>query len=197
MDNRPFNLLTDNLPEYVLIAGKKEHIFTATAIAIDCLAVLQDTALDDSIKQEYLMSRIYPGNIPHSKEAMEEAIKFLKGAPCPEYEKANLPHSGEQSIYWSLDASAICASFRQAYGLRLEEIKAMHWWEFLALLYNIPSDTRMGSLFATRSRVVDPKLKPEQQRVEKEIKRSARPKDTRPKKEKQKSAIKTLVSGLT
>lgn len=196
---KTFNLITHELPETVTIAGKKERIFTSTAIAMDCIEVLQEPSYEETIKALYIVERMYPRQNftdEEKSEALARAIDFLNGAPTPEYEKANLPHSGERAIYWSLDSPAITASFRQAYNITLDELRRLHWWEFLALLYNIPSETRLGALFHTRSETIDMTKKPEQQTRQREIKKSARPKDERPKEEKQKSAVKSLVDSL-
>lgn len=165
---------------------------------MDCMSIQQDSSLDDDVKAEYLLSRFYSSNVERDDRGMafQHALNFLKGAPTPEYERANIPSSGECPVYWDLDSPAIYASFRQAYGMTLEDIRCLHWWEFLALLYNIPAESRMGYLFATRSRVVDTTLKPKDQIKEREIKKSARPKDTRSRAEKQKDAMRTLAGAL-
>ena len=72
----------------------------------------------------------------------------------------------------------------------------MHWWEFLALLQNIPSDTRMGQLFSTRASLVDVKAKPDQQMRQREVKKAAKPKDTRTKEEKQRDAMKAMAEAF-
>lgn len=198
MAERPYNLICNAFSNSTRIHGHTYIYFTNTAVCMDCMSALQDSSLDEDIKTEYLLSRFYSSSVDRDDRGMafQHALNFLKGAPTPEYEKANIPSSGECPIYWDLDSPAIYASFRQAYGITLEEIRRLHWWEFLALLYNIPSETRMGTLFATRSKVVDTSLKPKDQLREREIKKGARPKDTRTRGEKQKDAMKTLASAL-
>lgn len=195
---RPFNLICNTFSNSIKVNGRTYIYFTNTAVCMDCMSLLQDPSVNDDIKAEYLLDRFYSSNVERDDRGMafQNALNFLKGAPTPEYEKVNIPSSGECPIYWDLDSPAIYASFRQAYGITLEEIRRLHWWEFLALLYNIPSETRMGTLFATRSKVVDTSLKPKDQLREREIKKGARPKDTRTREEKQKDAMKTLASAL-
>lgn len=44
------------------------------------------------------------------------------------------------------DSALITASFRQVYGLSLDDTCNLHWWEFLALFSSIPSE---GNTFGT------------------------------------------------
>lgn len=200
MRRRPYNMICSDLPTTVEVAGKRWPINTATSVCLDCMELLQDAdkEKDEGVKTLYILRTLYPTQPPAScaTEAMDVAIGFLRGAPVLEYGKTNLPHSDEPVIYWGLDAGAIIASFRQAYGMDREAVRRMHWWEFLQLLWNLPSDTRMGQLFATRSHAIDPKTKGEQRLREGEIKKGARPKDERTKEEKKRDAMKALASAL-
>lgn len=53
-----------------------------------------------------------------------------------------LKGSGPVSISFSVDADRIIAAFWQAYGIDLTK-ERLHWWVFVALLDNLPDDTRM------------------------------------------------------
>lgn len=192
-----FNLITGKLPCDVIVNGFLCPIYTNTSICMDCLVALESD-MPEEAKKKIVLGRLFSGPIYEGdrEAAFSAALEFLRGAPTPEYEKANIPHSKEQSIFWSLDSPAIVASFHQAYGLTLKELKDMHWWEFLALLQNIPSDTRMGQLFSTRASLVDVKAKPDQQLRQREVKKAAKPKDTRTKEEKQRDAMKAMAEAF-
>lgn len=192
-----FNLITGKLPCDVVVNGLLCPIYTNTSICMDCLVALESD-MPEEAKKKIVIGRLFSGAIYEGNRdaAFSAALEFLRGAPTPEYEKANIPHSKEQSIFWSLDSPAIVASFHQAYGLTLKELKDMHWWEFLALLQNIPSDTRMGQLFSTRASLVDVKAKPDQQLRQREVKKAAKPKDTRTKEEKQRDAMKAMAEAF-
>lgn len=200
MKRRQYNLICNDLPRSILVSGKEYQINTATSVCIDCMEMLQDSDGEKTVgvRTMYVLRALFAAfpSPDHANEAMDAALEFLRGAPVPEYGKANLPHSNEPVIYWALDAGAILSSFRQAYGMTREEVRRMHWWEFLSLLWNIPSDTRMGQLFATRSHAIDPKAKGEQKLRESEVKKGARPKDERTPQEKKRDAMKALASSL-
>ena len=200
MKGRPYNLICNELPAHVMVAGREWPVYTATSVCLDCMEMLQDPDGEktDGIRTMYVIQTLYVTQPPaeHAAEALAAAMDFLRGASVPEYGRANLPHSNEPAIYWALDAGAILASFRQAYGMTRDEVRRMHWWEFLSLLWNIPSDTRMGQLFATRSHAIDPKAKGDERRRETEVKKGARPKDERTPEEKKWDANRTLASVL-
>lgn len=195
-----YNLIVRMLPTEIKIGARRFPLVTWTSRAIDVLVTLDDKNLSTNEKMRYAISRLTFASIEdvamYCEEIYTELMRYLQGPPTPEYEVANLPRSHEPIIYWNLDSPAIVASFRQAYGISLEELQKMHFWEFRTLLFSIPADTRLGLLFATRSKVIDPKLKGEDRRKEAELKKSARPKDKRTLEEKEKGAMEQLAGIL-
>lgn len=199
-----YNFLSYDLTkEIILVDGTRIALNTWTARAIDALVILEGIKGNEfelEAKGRYIISRLTYATTEqieaHGGEILNLIVDYLKGAPTGEYEPSGLPHSDEPLIYWDLDSPAIVASFRQAYGISLSDLQKMHFWEFRTLLFALPADTRMGSLFATRSRVIDSKAKGEDRLKEEKIKKSARPKDTRTLEEKEKDAKKQLASIL-
>lgn len=196
-----YNFLTYELPKDITLSnGIKILLYTWTARAVDSLIALSDRDMADADKAQYIISRLTYASKEqidkHGAEILSLLVEYLKGASTPEYEPSGLPSSNEPMIYWDLDSPAIVASFRQAYGIGLSELQKMHYWEFRSLLFSLPSDTRMGGLFSTRSKVIDSKVKGEDRIKEEKVKKSARPKDTRTLEEKEKDAKKQLASIL-
>lgn len=62
-----------------------------------------------------------------------------------------LKGNGPVSISFSVDADRIIAAFWQAYGIDLTK-ERLHWWVFVALLDNLPDDTRMMQVAHIRTR---------------------------------------------
>lgn len=86
---------------------------------------------------------------------VEKALRCFTGAALPDDRKGlldaifravlgqeKLKGSGPVSISFSVDADRIIAAFWQAYGIDLTK-ERLHWWVFVALLDNLPDDTRM------------------------------------------------------
>ena len=79
--------------------------------------------------------------------AIEIVHEFFIGKPSNAKESER---SGEPIIDYTIDAALIYASFMQAYGLDLIEVKHLHWHKFLALLNGLPKDTIMSQVVGYR-----------------------------------------------
>lgn len=167
--NRPFSLLTDELPRHIYIQdGTIEiDIKTDTLTALQCLSMLDNDNIPESIRVYCVMDtilaegeEIIPGMI---SDAFSAILDFLKGFPVEGSTK-----SREPILSYSQDHAYIVAAFRQAYGMSLEDIQRTHWWEFQALLSGLPEDTRLSQIMRIRSMDIDPKASPaEKLRIQK------------------------------
>lgn len=78
-------------------------------------------------------------------EIFDRLINFDKSSKSDEPE----------TISFAQDAPYIYAAFRQAYGIDLfKEQGKLQWWEFMALLSAIPSDTRLCDIIDIRTRKI-------------------------------------------
>lgn len=157
-DTQRFCLLTSRLPFHIRAGGSDWMIDTRAAVAIDCLVAFQDTSIPEEVKPAYACSRLilvdalnsFPANL--IGEAFGACNKYLSGPP-------ELAPSNPQSktvikpvMDYIQDAEAIVASFWHAYGLTLEQTTNLHWWIFMALLKNIPSDTTFSRIVNLRAK---------------------------------------------
>lgn len=79
------------------------------------------------------------------KEIFDKLINFDK----------NTSDTEAETISFAQDAPYIYAAFRQAYGIDLfKEQGKLQWWEFMALLSAIPSDTRLCDIIDIRTRKI-------------------------------------------
>lgn len=79
------------------------------------------------------------------KEIFDKLINFDK----------NTSDTEAETISFEQDAPFIYAAFRQAYGIDLfQEQGKLQWWEFMALLSAIPSDTRLCDIIDIRTRKI-------------------------------------------
>lgn len=67
--------------------------------------------------------------------------------------------SGKPVFSFSEDAGCIYAAFREAYGIDLQQIDYMHWWEFRSLFDWLPDDTEIKQRIMYRS--IDPGTVPD------------------------------------
>ena len=169
MNERPFSLLTDELPRSVFIQdGTIEiDIKTDTLTALQCLSMLDNDDIPDSVRVSCVVETILAKGeeIPQSMylDAFSAILDYLKGFPVEGGTK-----SREPVFSYSQDHAYVVAGFRQAYGMSLEDIHRTHWWEFQALLSGLPEGTRLSQIMRIRSMDVDPKASPaEKMRIQK------------------------------
>lgn len=169
MDNRPFSLLTDELPRSVFIQeGTIEvDIKTDTLTALQCLSMLDNDDIPDSVRISCVIETILADGeeIPPDLylDAFSAILEYLKGFPVEGGTK-----SREPVFSYSQDHAYVVAGFRQAYGMSLEDIHRTHWWEFQALLSGLPEGTRLSQIMRIRSMDIDPKASPaEKLRIQK------------------------------
>lgn len=199
MNGRPFCILTDRLPTFVMIDGDERpwDINPKAAVAIDCLLKLSED-IDDAYKIQYACKRIIIGRNeghPDFAKAFPAVAAFLAGAPADDEERPQAARRPEPVMDYLQDADAIVAAFQQAYGLSLDEVCDMHWWRFLALLRNLPDDTRMSEIIRIRTMPIDVKDSPKRQQAVRSAKKAVAIKDRRTPEQK-KEALKDAFADL-
>ena len=167
--DRPFSLLTDELPRSVCIQdGTIEiDIKTDTLTALQCLSMLDNDDIPDAVRISCVIETILAEGeeIPPDLylDVFSAILDYLKGFPVEGGTK-----SREPVFSYSQDHAYVVAGFRQAYGMSLEDIHKTHWWEFQALLSGLPEGTRLSQIMRIRSMDIDPKASPaEKLRIQK------------------------------
>ena len=167
--DRPFSLLTDELPRSVFIQeGTIEiDIKTDTLTALQCLSMLDNDDIPDAVRISCVIETILAEGeeiLPDMYlDAFSAILDYLKGFPVEGGTK-----SREPVFSYSQDHAYVVAGFRQAYGMSLEDIHKTHWWEFQALLSGLPEGTRLSQIMRIRSMDIDPKASPaEKLRIQK------------------------------
>ena len=169
MNDRPFSLLTDELPRSVFIQdGTIEiDIKTDTLTALQCLSMVDNDDIPDAVRISCVIETILAEGeeiLPDMYlDAFSAILDYLKGFPVEGGTK-----SREPVFSYSQDHAYVVAGFRQAYGMSLEDIHRTHWWEFQALLSGLPEGTRLSQIMRIRSMDIDPKASPaEKLRIQK------------------------------
>ena len=167
--DRPFSLLTDELPRSVFIQdGTIEiDIKTDTLTALQCLSMLDNDDIPDAVRVSCVIETILAEGeeIPPDLylDVFSAILDYLKGFPVEGGTK-----SREPVFSYSQDHAYVVAAFRQGYGMSLEDIHKTHWWEFQALLSGLPEGTRLSQIMRIRSMDIDPKASPaEKLRIQK------------------------------
>lgn len=179
-------LLTDRLPTTILGVP----VDTRTSTALSCINALNDRLTEEA--QIALMSDCLFGQplgvvakrAGVREQEMCEAIgQYLEGAP-----KESRPSGkGVRDFDFIQDDERILSAFRQVYGISLDDLCNLHWWEFLALFKCIPIEgNTFGAVRDIRTRKPRPSDSAEQRAELAKAKKAVALKDDRTKAEKAK-----------
>ena len=176
-----FSLIIHRLPASAEANTREYELDTRTMKALQAYAVIEED--DETIPEEVKLSKVMALMLSpraslklakHPEDAAEVYRKiadFLRGWP-EEPRKAGR-HKAEEIFSYSEDHALIVAAFRQAYGISLDELRAMHWWEFRALLSGIPEDTSLSKIMGIRAMEIDPKEPPKVKAAKRNAKEAA------------------------
>ena len=158
------NILTDTLPESVVIGDKDFAIRTDFRVCLKTIMAFEDPDLTPQEKTSILLSNLYP-EIPSDVEtAIQQANLFLNGGKVSEEESEPSPR-----VYsFSKDANFIFAAFRQTHGIDLQK-ETLHWWEFLSLFMDLGSETTFCQLVSLRKRIKTGKASKEERQAAREM----------------------------
>lgn len=152
-----FSLLTHALPTSIDVDGVSYAIDPRTTKALQCFLISEDDSVPLYVRMSVVVQNMIPSWQALKPEQTEDAYKslcsFLGGYPAQRKRRKD----NKQTLSYEQDHALIVASFRQAYGLSLQDIKALHWWEFLALLSGLPADTRLAGVMDIRGMDINPK----------------------------------------
>lgn len=130
------NVLIDALPKE--ISGIPIHYDFRNMIKFEQL--MKEPELWDIQKSVRALSLLFSETPDDIEQAMQDLVWFYRRGKEHEEEperKAVEPYDFDS------DADDIAAAFMSEYGMRLTTLAPndLHWWEFCALFYGLPSDT--------------------------------------------------------
>lgn len=144
------SILTEALPDHLVIAGKKCKINTdfkawlrfSNVISAGVVSAKQIASLFKCIFEEL------PPDMP---EALREIVNFYTHErEQPEDEEENGAAKRQRCVDFEYDADLIYSAFMQQYGIDLCSAE-MHWWKFKALLNGLSEDTHFVKVVQFRS----------------------------------------------
>ncbi len=171
------NILIDELPEYVAIDDIEYKINTDYRISIMFEMMIQDKALTGREKPLMALNLYYP-ETPHDlSKALQKIMWFYncgktklnKRADKKEKEIKNTP---KQIYSFEHDSELIFAAYLGQYGINLQRIDHLHWWEFKALFEGLNASNKIIEVMGIRSTKITkdmPKSEKERIRRLKEI----------------------------
>jgi hypothetical protein len=135
------NFITDKLPtEY---GGYK--INTSFTVPLKFLSLQQDGDLSEREKTYLALKMFFPEfEGRHVSELLDFLPYYINRGRDSEEQK------GEPVFDLIEDSERVYAAFLQVYHMDLHEAD-LHWWEFLALLENLPSGTKLAEIVGIRA----------------------------------------------
>lgn len=134
-------------PEYALIDGKKIKIDTDYRTALACLRAINDEELTDVERAFAVTSLLFGADteIIDMETALKKASYFLCCGKKQTHENKDIVMDFEQ------DEEYIRTSIRTDYGLNMNEIDYMHWWEYNELIHGLTEKCILSKVINIRT----------------------------------------------
>lgn len=192
------NILINPLPQTVMVEDKAYRIRTNFRIFISFELLWQNEGMELKEKLKKSFKLCYGGDIPQNYEAAANALVwFYKCGKEDSPQKRAIAAKRRKSRIYSFDYDDdyIYAAFRSQYGVNLQRIKYLHWWEFRAMFNSLTSSNEFVKIMEYRSVDLTEDMPPGQKafyRKMKLIHDLPRPKDEE---EKQQAIEDALMNG--
>jgi len=183
------SILLDALPEKVKIGDLEIGIHTDFRVSIQFELLMQNEALG---KEEKILKalQLYYGSSWKSlpgecgEEAVNQMIWFYR---CGKEERAARGKISNEVVYsYEHDDQYIYASFLDQYGVDLQKVDFLHWWQFKAMFDALSDDRKIMEIIKIRAMKLDGKMSSEQKKHYRELKRLyALPKSKKSEEEKE------------
>lgn len=133
------NLLIDRAPREVEIDGELVPIDSNFRTSILFELCLLDPDVPEYAKFAQAVELYYPHPPTNIDAAIEKALWFYQAGQ--EEQKGKGRSKPKASIYsFEYDAGMIYAAFRAQYGIDLQDIEYLHWWQFKALFHGLTDE---------------------------------------------------------
>ena len=173
------NLLLDELPYSVVIAGKEMPINADYRTGILFEQVLDDMGMEDNEKLEAVLELYYGADIftrltdiDEVQEALAGIMWFYRcGADEMTRDKGRDGSSAKEVPFsYTYDAGYIYAAFLEAYSIDLTKNR-LHWWQFRALFLGLPETVLLCRIMGYRTMEIPAKMPKAQKEFYRRMKR--------------------------
>ncbi len=146
------SILTDALPECIIICGKPYKIATDFRVWLKADKILRDRRLSDNERMLEIIQLCFEPEgfmLPPLFDELPEAV--MNFYACGKAGTQNKKGTRKTPLFsYEEDAEYIYASFYQQYGIDLT-VENMHWWKFCALFSGLLPDTQIMKIISYRS----------------------------------------------
>lgn len=193
------NILIDEVLEHVEIDGEEYKINADFRISIMFELLMQDNIMTDNEKIITALNLYYPKIPPNISEAVEKMLWFYRCRKKVEENKIELEeednksYSKSEQIYsFEYDDELIFAAYLSQYGINLQVVEYLHWWEFKALFKGLEASNKIVEIMNIRGMKIDKNMSKEQKRYYRRLKKLYALPDNRTEEEKESDFQQTL-----
>lgn len=150
------NILIDELPTAVMIAGKKYQVNWGFRTCILIEICIFDKKLSDDERVMNALRLFYKDEIPADfNQAFEKMMWFYRGGAAEKKDPAEGRRgaSSQKRCYcFEQDAPYIYSAFRTQYRLDLQDLRSedLHWWKFKAMFESMDENLKMSKIMGYR-----------------------------------------------
>lgn len=134
-------------PEYALIDNKKIKINTDYRVALACIRAINDDDITDVERAFAVISLLFGAEteIENTEEALKKASLYLC---CG---KKDNGINKDIIMDFQQDEEYIRTSIRTDFGINLNEVEYMHWWEYNELIHGLTENCIMSKIIGIRT----------------------------------------------
>ena len=137
------NILFEEFPDSVFVNGENYQIETDFREWIRFIQLVEDDEVPWQIKCQ-LMMQWYTDGMPDDLEGAVYALGGFLEMRVDRSDREELSESVPKQLYsFEQDADCIYSAFREVYGINLQTVPYMHWWEFQTLFIGLPEKTEI------------------------------------------------------
>lgn len=143
LSRQMFNILTDLLPDRVMVDGEECYMKTHFKRWIEFELIMTNPEINDQIKLAAILPLCFRKLPSDADKAVKACMKFY----CGNVKKGA---GGVKTSYNFLqDSELIYAAFMSQYGIDLSK-EDMHWYKFRALFKGLKSDNKICEVMQLR-----------------------------------------------
>ncbi len=147
--SRIYNVLLNELPEYIVLYGERYPVFTSFANWLKISMLLEEKGLDDAKTLSEILKLCYKEKLPKNiGSAIAGVLAFLNGDTDISV-SSDKKKTGKVYSFFE-DSNAIYASFFTKYGIDLC-VTDMHWYKFCALFQGLADENPFATLIKIRT----------------------------------------------
>lgn len=162
-------LLIDRVPTSVEIDGVEYEIYSdfRTGILFEMLMCDREYSEPEKIMQAL---ELYYPVIPKDLNAAVEKILWFYQGEATEYTSKGGGKRASQIYSYEHDAEYIYAAFLDQYGINLQQVDYLHWWEFKALFKGLKADNEIVKIMGFRAMEIDRDMSKKEQKYYRKMK---------------------------